>query len=114
MNRPSRRDFGKQTLGSLLTFSLLESLFSRDAFAKEIKPVTAAWLADLHELGLSVKGKKIKQVDWQKKIETLLDEVDLPELLKFVDFQKLSTNFAFRDRGETSAYALGFSVCPVP
>ena len=102
MNQSTRREFGKQTLGSLLTFSLLETLYAADAFGDEIKPITAAWLADLHELGQDLKGEKLKQVDWQKKVEALFDEVKLQEFLKFVDFEKLSANFAFRDRGEKS------------
>ncbi len=36
MTDPTRRMFNQGALGSLLTFSLLESLFCRDAFADEI------------------------------------------------------------------------------
>ena len=44
----SRRAFNEGTLGSLLTFSLLASLFVGDAFAAEIKPVAANWLATIN------------------------------------------------------------------
>lgn len=98
----SRRMFNRQTLGSLLTFSLLETLYARDAFAQEIKPVTAQWLADLDQLGRDVKGEAIQQVEWQKKVEQLFKTVDLPELLKFVDFEKLTQDLEFKDRGERS------------
>ena len=98
----SRRTFGQQTLGSLLTFSLLESLFSSDVFADAVKPVTARWLKELNDLGQSVKDKKLEQVVWQKQVESLFDQVNLPELLKFVDFEKLVNEVKFRRRGETS------------
>jgi hypothetical protein len=102
MSAANRREFCQQTLGSLLTFSLLETLIGGDAVADEIKPVTARWLADLDQLGRDVRGQKLKQVDWQKKVEELLAKVDVPELLKFIDFEKLQKSVKFRSQGELS------------
>lgn len=105
MPQLSRRAFNHGTLGSLLTFSLLESLFASDAFAAEIKPVAANWLASLNQLGHDVKGQKLSQVQWQGKVEELFAAVDLPDLLKFVDFEQLTSNLKFRDQGELSLRA---------
>jgi len=105
MTQLSRRAFHEGTLGSLLTFSLLESLFAGDAFAAEIKPVAADWLASLNQLGLDLKGQDLSQVQWQSKVEELFNKVELPELLTFVDFDKLTANLKFRDRGELSLRA---------
>lgn len=102
MTQLSRRAFNERTLGSLLTFSLLESLFAGDAFAAEIKPVAANWLNSLNQLGQDLKGEKLSQVQWQSKVEELFGKVDLPDLLKFVDFAKLTANLKFRDQGELS------------
>jgi hypothetical protein len=98
----SRRAFHQQALGSLLTFSLLETLFRHDALAAEIKPLTSKWLSDLNQLGLDLKGQKLEQLAWQKKVEELLVRVDLPDLLKFIDFEKLSSGVNFADKGERS------------
>ncbi len=100
MNVISRREFSKQTLGSLLTFSLLQTVFSNDAFGNEIAPITGKWLNDVNELSKDVLGKKIKQTEWQEKLEQLMGQVDLPELLKFIDFEKLISNLEFSERGE--------------
>jgi len=100
MTEISRRTFTRGTLGSLLTFSLLETLFQGDAFAAQIKPVTAEWLAQVNTLTREMRGRKLKQVQWQSQVEALLGKIDLPELLKFVDFEKLTNNFRFRDQGE--------------
>jgi hypothetical protein len=97
----SRRQFHHQTLGSLLTFSLLEQTFASDAFAAEVKPITAAWLADLNAMGNDLKGQKLGQVAWQKQVEQLLGDVELSELLKFIDLDKLK-QAGFKDRGEKS------------
>ncbi len=102
MSTQTRREFHQQTIGSLLTLSLLETLFQTDAFADGIKPITAKWLADLHQLGLDLKGEKLRQTEWQDKVAELYQQVDLNELLKFTDFAKLTKNLEFRDLGERS------------
>ncbi|HRX81040.1 MAG TPA: hypothetical protein P5307_18355 [Pirellulaceae bacterium] len=98
----TRRSFNGSALGSLLTLSLLETLFDADAFAGEVKPITAKWLGELQQAGLDVKGEKLTQVAWQDKVEELYRQVNLPELLKFIDFEKLTKNLEFRDQGERS------------
>lgn len=98
----NRREFTQQTLASLVTFSLLETLFRHDAFAAPVKPVASQWLAQLNQLSLDVKGKKLGQVEWQGQVERLFAQVDLPELLKFIDFAKLTRDLKYRDHGELS------------
>ena len=95
-----RREFSATALGSLVTLSLLESLFAADAFGEEIKPLAASWLRDMHEMSNDLKGQKLTQVQWQKKTEQLFEQVQLPELLEFVDFEKLTKDLKFRERGE--------------
>jgi hypothetical protein len=98
----SRRAFGKQALGSLLTYSMLETFFAGDAFADAVKPLTAKWLAEVDELGRAVKGQRLAHVEWQAKIEDLFARVDLAELLKFIDFDRLSKNARLVDKGARS------------
>lgn len=68
MDQMSRRGFTQQALGSL-TFSLLETLLQRDAFAEAVKPLTVKWLADVNQIGNDLKDQKLKQLEWQKKVE---------------------------------------------
>jgi hypothetical protein len=96
-----RRDLGKRTLGSLLTFSLLETVVCSDVLADSVKPIAANWLADLNRMGQDLKGNKLDQVQWQGKVEELFAEIDLAEFLSYIDFEKLTANMKFRDRGET-------------
>jgi hypothetical protein len=98
----NRREFSEQTLASLVTLSLLETLFQRDAWGDEVKPIAARWLADIHQLSLDVKGRQLKQVEWQRKVEELLAQVDLPEFLKFIEFDKLVKDVKFKTQGEVS------------
>ena len=98
----TRRGFTTRTLGALLTYTLLEDLANQDLFAAEVKPITRKWLTDVNDLARSVKNKKIKQVDWQKQVEALFDKVELPELLKMVDFDKLAKGAKFSESGARS------------
>lgn len=98
----SRRLFTQQTLGSLLTFSLLETLVQRDAFADKVKPVANRWVKGVAELGKDLKGQKLKQVEWQKKVEELYAQVDLPDILELIDFDKLTKSLELPDNGVRS------------
>lgn len=98
----SRRDFHKQTLGSLLTFTLLETICRHDLLADEVKPLAARWVADVNQLGLDLKGQKIPQLEWQKKIAELFEQVNLADLLAMLDFNRLAAEAKLVDKGERS------------
>jgi hypothetical protein len=102
MHALSRREFAQQALGSVLTLSLLETLFECDAFADDVKPATVKWLADVNQLGWDLKDKKLKQVEWQKKIEELYARVDVADFLRLIDFEKLTRNIELADNGAKS------------
>jgi hypothetical protein len=101
----TRRGFHQHTLSSLLTFSLLETLFRADAFGDEIKPIAAQWLSQLNELCSDLKGRELNQITWQAQVEQLMTRVNLPDMLKFIDFDNLTRNIAFREQGEKSLQA---------
>ena len=105
----TRREFAQQSLGGLLTYSLLQTLFARDAFGDEMKLLAAKWLKDLNDLSVEVKGaklqQKVKQTEWQAKVDELFGKVDLTDVLKFIDFDKLTANIKLRDQGELSLRA---------
>jgi hypothetical protein len=97
-----RRQFTRETLGSLLAFSLFDLVGSRDAFAAEVKPITVAWLKQLNDLGRDVKDQKVKQLEWQKQVEALYAKVDLADLLRFIDFDKLTSGVDLPEHGARS------------
>ena len=101
----TRRELCRRTLGSMLTFSVLEALCRDDAFAGEVRPVINKWVADLNALGQDLKDQKIPQIIWQHKVEDLFAQVELKELLKLVDFEKLTRGVKIPDNG---AKSLGF------
>lgn len=98
----NRRSFNRQALGTFLTYSLLETIFENDLWAAPVKPIAAGWLAQLDELGRDVKRQEIEQEMWQQKVEELFAKVELPELLRFMDFDRLAETNKLIDRGARS------------
>ena len=93
----SRREFTKGAINSLLTFALLETFSKLDIFANSVKPLMNRWLLDVNDLSRELRGKKIAQVVWQKKLEELYSQIELPDLLKLADFDRLTKNIEFYD-----------------
>ena len=91
--RSSRREFSQQALGSLVTYSLLETLFAHDAFGAEIRPQTVEWLAQVNSLGRDAQQQKLPQLEWQKQIERLFSQVNLPDLLRMIDFDQIDPQY---------------------
>jgi len=52
-----------------------------------------------------LKDHRVKAIEWQTKVEELMTQVELPELLKLIDFERLTANVKYVDNG---ARRLGF------
>jgi len=102
MDPLNRRQFTQASLGSLLTFTLLETLFRCDAMGDEVHPITARWLSELDQLGRDTRAQKLEQTAWQAKVEALLAQIPLPDLLELIDFEKLTRNLVLLDNGAKS------------
>ena len=98
----TRREFGLASVGSLLTLSLLETIFTREAWSAEVSPITTKWLSELNELAGDVKEQRISQVIWQQKVEELYGQIEVNELMRFVDFNNLTRDLKFVDHGARS------------
>ena len=99
----SRRDFTKCSVQALLTISLLDHLCTANLLAADAKLTAKKWLTKVNQIGLSLKGKKLKQVEWQAQIEDLLkNKIALPELLRLIDFDRIEKIAKFVDNGARS------------
>jgi hypothetical protein len=110
MSLLTRRSFNANILGSLVAYSLIETLFHGDLFADGIRPVINQWMIDLNSLGQDLKGHKLTDLEFQVKMEELYRKVNLPDLLKLVQFDKLEKSARFPDKG---AQSLGFDTSKV-
>ncbi len=99
MNEQTRREFLKTGFNAVVAYALFDTLFSRDAFTREIKPVTHKWARELNDLCLDLRQRSITLVQWQEQVEKFLQQVDLKDLLPLIDFDQLTKNFEFPDLG---------------
>jgi hypothetical protein len=99
MESLSRRSFNQQLLGSLTAFGLIETLLARDLFADAVKPVIQQWMTDLNHLSRDLKEQKLKDLDFQAKLEELYRRVDLAELIKLIDLDRLASGIKYPAKG---------------
>lgn len=86
---PTRREFTPSLLGSVMTFGLVELLWSRDLFADAVKPTVEAWLKELVEMTRDLRGRRLTDVEFQTKLEDLYKRVDLPALVGLVKLDEI-------------------------
>jgi hypothetical protein len=99
MERESRRSFNQKMLGSLSALGLIETLYSHDLLADAVRPVIHKWMVDLHTLSQDVKNHKFKDTDFQAQLEALYKRVDLAELIKLVELDRLTKDLKYPARG---------------
>ena len=98
----TRRSFNRKLLGSLMAYGLIETAFGRNLFADAVKPVMQKWLVELNALSKDLKDQKLKDVDFQAKLEDLYKNVDLAELIALMDLDKVAAGVKFPDQGAAS------------
>ena len=99
----SRRDFTKRSMQALLTISLLDHLCSSNLLAADARLTAKKWLNEVNQIGVNVKGREMKETEWQTQIEDLLqNKIALPELLKLIDFDAIQKKVKFVNNGARS------------
>lgn len=102
MHAPNRREFQQRLLTSAIAYGLIESLWTEGLFAAPVKPVLNEWFGELYTLGQDLRGQKLKDTEFQAKMEALFRRVDLPELLTYLDLDGLARKRQLPDNGASS------------
>lgn len=98
----TRREFASHALCSLTALALIDGLASHRLFGADVKPLVDDWLRELNTISREVKDATLKDVEFQKALEDLYRRVDLPALLRTLDFDRIAKGVNYRARGETS------------
>ena len=106
----SRREFTGSMMNSVLAYGLIDALWTQNLFAAEVKPVIDHWFKDLYAVGEDLHGQKMKDVEFQAKMEDLFRKVDLPELMKFIDLSGIKERVDIPANG---AYSASFDLSKV-
>lgn len=98
----TRREFTRQALQSLTALALIEGLSAHRLFGRDVAPTIDAWFHDLHAISKDVADHHVKDVEFQKALEALYARVDLPALLKSLDFDRMAAGVNYPALGARS------------
>ena len=98
----TRREFTRKALQSLTALALFEGLAAHRLFGKDVQPIIDAWFRDIQAIAHDVADHKVKDVDFQTSLESLYRRVDLPALLKTLDFDRLAAGVTYPALGARS------------
>lgn len=98
----TRREFQQKLLGSFIAYGLIESVWSARLFGEAVEPIVGKWLTDLAELGKQLKDRKLKDTEFQAKMEELYRKVDLADLIKNIRLDALAASAKLPDNGAAS------------
>ena len=102
MENISRRDFSKSMLGSLFSLRLVSSLCEAQSLKGSVKPIAHRWVFEMERASKDLRKGKIKPTEWQDQIESLLNKVEMKDLLKAIDYQQLARSTKLFDDHETA------------
>jgi hypothetical protein len=101
-SQETRREFTRGALRSLTTLVLIEGLWSRRLLGSDVRPIVDDWFKDLSAISRDVHEHRLKDVEFQRSLEKLLERVDLAGLLKTLDFDRLAAGVSFPAKGAKS------------
>ncbi len=103
----TRREFGARLLKSLIAFGVVETLWGRGLLAAGDGATIGKWFAELAEMSADLHGRKLKDLEFQARMEDLYRRVDLAELVRAVKLEDLERRSRLPDNGAAS---LGFDL----
>lgn len=98
----TRREFTRHALQSLTALALIEGLGVHRLFGKDTQPIIDDWFKELNAISTDVADSKVKDVEFQASLENLYKRVDLPALLKTLDFDKMAAGVNYPAHGAKS------------
>jgi hypothetical protein len=100
MDELSRRSFGAASLQALLAGFLFQHAARADALTGSLKSGPRPWLQRLDEASAALSSGGVSPRTWQQQVEDALRHVELSDLLKSLDFEKLAAGARFPAQGE--------------
>ncbi|AGA27477.1 cupin domain-containing protein [Singulisphaera acidiphila] len=98
----TRREFTQHALQSLTALALIEGLGVRRLFGAETQPIVDRWFKELETISREIHDHRVKDLEFQKQLEALYQRVDLPALLKTLDFDRMAAGVTYPAHGAKS------------
>jgi hypothetical protein len=110
----TRREFTRHALQSLTALALIEGLAARRLFGADVRPMIDDWFRELDAITRDVHEHKVKDVAFQESLEALYRRVDLPALLRTLDFDRIAAGVDYPALGARSLPVEFDSVAGLP
>ena len=101
-SRPTRREFTREAIRSLTAVALIEGLAAHRLLGKDVQPIIDAWFHELLVISRDVADHRTRDVEFQRALESLYGRVDLPGLLKTLDFDRMAATVDYPAVGARS------------
>jgi hypothetical protein len=98
----TRRAFTRHALQSLTAVALIEGLAAHRLFGADVRPLIDDWFRELDTITRDVHDHKVKDVEFQASLEALYRRVDLPALLRTLDFDRIAAGVNYPALGAKS------------
>jgi len=98
----TRREFTRHALQSLTALALIEGLAAHRLFGADVRPIMDDWFRTLDAITRDVHDHRVKDVEFQMALEALYRRVDLPALLKTLDFDRIAAGVNYPALGAKS------------
>jgi hypothetical protein len=102
MPHQTRREFTSHALRSLTALALIEGLAAHRLLGADVRPIIDDWFKELDAITRDVHDHKVKDVAFQESLEALYRRVDLPALLRTLDFDRIAAGVNYPERGARS------------
>jgi hypothetical protein len=89
-------------LGSLFSMLFVSSLCEAQSLKGNVRPIAHKWVFEMEQISKDLRKRKIKPVEWQDQIESLLAKVEMRDLIKAIDYQQLAKSTRLFDDHETA------------
>lgn len=97
---PSRRTLCASGLRFLLGTAFLQHAVRANAIEGSLKWAARPWLLRLDEASVALASGALAPRSWQAEAQSVLERIDLRDLLNSLDFEALAAAAKFPDRGE--------------
>lgn len=86
----SRRDVLHGLLQAVGTAGILGMALKTGAIAAPAEPLTEAWAKQVNELARDFRRQALTPTEWQAATEQLNRHIPLPELMSYIDFERIA------------------------
>jgi hypothetical protein len=102
MTAMCRRSFTRSMMGSLLGVSLLRQLSHAKALQGSVATSVHKWVFALQDASKQLSAGSATQLQWQSQTETIMGQVDMLDVMKAIDYQRLASTLEIFDDHETA------------